>query len=100
MRREQPATPSLSALGRELRYALDALAEPGAGTRASLECRAADLRQRFLATPARDLPDIEARLVLIAELVASLGEGYLLDLVRGTLGDVRALRSGGGSQRE
>lgn len=83
-------------LERELRKAMAALDEPGAGGRANLECRVADLQQRVLATPARSLADIEARLIVIRELAASLGEpGYLLQLIDATLADIRAMRAAG-----
>jgi hypothetical protein len=69
-----------------------AVAAPGCGAIGSLECRLADVEQRFLATPARTMGDLEARLVAIRDLVAGLGpRGYLLDLVEATLADVRAL---------
>ena len=59
----------------------------------------ADLRDRVLATPARDLADLEARLVVIRDLVSQLGTGYLLDLVTATLEDVRAMRSDAEGER-
>jgi ABC-type iron transport system FetAB ATPase subunit len=84
---------TLTATKTELDQATAALTEPGAGAIGSLECRVADLRQRFLATPATDLADLEARLAVIRQLVATLGQGYLLDLVTATLDDVRAMRA-------
>ncbi|MFO1127696.1 MAG: hypothetical protein U1E66_04565 [Rhodospirillales bacterium] len=77
---------------RELDLALAAATEPGAGAIGNLECRIADLQQRFLATPAVSLADVETRLGLIRHLVAGLGPpGYLLHLVDATLADVRRL---------
>jgi hypothetical protein len=84
---------TLASMKTELDHATAALAEPGAGALGSLECRVADLRHRFLATPAADLTDLEARLAAMRELVATLGEGYLLALVSATLDDVRAMRA-------
>lgn len=78
---------------RELAHALQALATPGAGAIGNLECRVADLQTRFLATPARTLADVAARLALIRDLVAGLGPaGYLLQLVDATLKDVEQLQ--------
>ena len=51
--------PSVAATKRELDHATAALAEPGAGTLANLECRVSDLQVRFISTPARDLADID-----------------------------------------
>ncbi len=79
-------------LAKELAQATAALEDPGAGARGNLECRVADLQERLLSTPARDMADVEARLVVIETLVRQLGAGYLLDLVVATLADVRALR--------
>ncbi len=90
--------PSLSQLRRELDLARAALAEPGTGTVATLECRVSDLQQRFLVTPCRDLADLAARLAHIRDLVAGLGPGYLLDLVTATLADVEALRRDPGTR--
>ena len=82
---------SLRQVKRELDLALAAV-ETGAGARATLECRVADLQQRLIATPAALLSDVETRLVLIRDLVADLGPpGYLAHLVEATLADVRAL---------
>lgn len=86
------AGPKADRLARELRQASAALNEPGAGAAGNLECRVADLQQRFLTTPVRDLADLEARLAVIADLVRPLGRGYLLHLVEATLADVRTLR--------
>lgn len=84
---------NVAELERELARAMSALREPGSGAIANLECRVADLQHRLLATPARNLEDLDARLVVIRELVASLGEpGYLLHLVEATLADVRVMR--------
>lgn len=84
---------------RELAHALQALTTPGAGAIGNLECRVADLQARFLATPARSLNDVAARLSLIRDLVAGLGPaGYLLQLVDATLADVERLREEGGQE--
>lgn len=80
-------------LAKELELATAALQDPGAGARGNLECRVADLQERLLSTPAQDLADVEARLVVIRDLVRQLGTGYLLDLVTATLADVRTLRA-------
>jgi hypothetical protein len=86
--------PSVSSTKRELDHATAALAEPGAGALANLECRVSDLQVRFISTPARDLADIEARLQLIREMVAALGSaGYLLNVVDATLENIRAMRA-------
>lgn len=86
--------PTLNDTKNQLDMAMAALNVPGAGAIGSLECRVADLQNRFLTTPARDLTGIEARLVAIRDLVADLGDGgYLLQLVTATLDDVRAMRS-------
>lgn len=78
---------------RELGLALRALDEPGAGARGTQECRIADLQGRLLASPARSLADVEAKLDVIRSVVEGLGpRGYLLDLVSSTLADVRRLR--------
>ena len=77
---------------RELDLALQALATPGAGSIGNLECRVAELQVRLLA-PARSLTDVQARLTLIRDLVAGLGQpGYLLQLVSATLADVERLQ--------
>ena len=77
----------------QLDLALAALATPGAGAIGNLECRVADLQVRFLSTPARSLADVAARLTLIRDLVAGLGQpGYLLQLVNATLADVERLQ--------
>ena len=84
---------SVAATKRELDHAVAALAEPGAGALSNLECRVSDLQVRFISTPARDLADIEARLQLIREMVATIGNaGYLLNVVDATLEDVKAMR--------
>lgn len=96
-RHSPAAAVSLGQLKRELDQALQAVAAPGAGNLANLECRLADLQQRFIATPAADLAGVETRLVVIRDLVAGLGpRGYLLDLVDASLADVRALTSRSG----
>lgn len=88
---------SVAGLEHELRKALASLDEPGAGARGTLECRVADLQQRVLATPARSLADVEARLLVMRAVAASLGEpGYLVHLIDATLADVRAIGTGGG----
>lgn len=85
---------------RDLDKALAALAEPGAGARANLECRVDALQVRLLDARARSLGDVEARLMAIRDVVAGLGEGgYLLNLVDAALGDVRGLMAGGESDR-
>ncbi|MGF1641927.1 MAG: hypothetical protein ACFCUO_13350 [Rhodospirillales bacterium] len=85
---------SVAATKRELDHALAALADPGAGSVANLECRVSDLQVRLIATPARDLADVEARLELVRRLVTEVaGPGYLLEVVEATLGDVRAMRT-------
>jgi hypothetical protein len=87
--------PSVAATKRELDRATAALAEPGAGALANLECRVSDLQVRFLSTPARDLADVEARLESIRLMVVAIGDaGYLLNVVDATLKDVRAMRVG------
>jgi hypothetical protein len=71
-------TMNVTRLELELRRAIAALDEPGAGARGNLECRVADLQERILVTPARTLSDVEARLVIMRDVVTSLGEpGYL-----------------------
>ncbi len=85
---------TVARLEHELRLASAALDESGSGARANLECRVADLQQQVLATPARSLADVEARLSLIRAIAASLGEpGYLVQLIDATIADVRAMRS-------
>jgi len=82
----------LSATKRQLDMAAGALAQPGCGAIANLECRVADLQQHFLATPAATLGDVVVRLEAIREIVVALGEpGYLLHLVDAAIGDVRAI---------
>lgn len=89
---------SVAGLERELRKAMAILHEPGAGARGTLECRVADLQQRVLATPARSLADVEARLRVMRAVAASLGEpGYLVHLIDATLADVRAINAAAGS---
>lgn len=96
MNRDEETRPSVAQLQRELAKAEAALTEPGSGARGTLECRVSDLQQRVLATPAAGLADVEARLVVIRDLVLGLGEpGYLLQLVDATLADVRAMGSAG-----
>jgi hypothetical protein len=88
---------NVASLERELRQAIAALDEPGAGARGNLECRVADLQERILVTPARTLSDVEARLVIMRDIVASLGEpGYLLHLIEANLADVRSMAAAGG----
>lgn len=88
---------TVARLERELRKAMATLDEPGAGSRGTLECRVADLQQRVLATPARSLADVEARLLVMRAVAASLGEpGYLLHLIEATLADVRSMDAAGG----
>lgn len=90
--------PSVAATKRDLDKASAALDQAGAGALANLECRVSDLQVRFIATPARTLDDIEARLELIRTMVASLGPaGYLLNVVDATLEDIRAMRTRGGN---
>lgn len=89
---DDSSEPRVQDLQRELAHAEAALRQPGSGALGTLECRVADLQQRLLTTPARSLGDVEARLEVIRDLVASLGEpGYLLHLVDATLADLRAL---------
>ena len=84
---------TVAATKRDLDKALAALDHPGSGAPANLECRVSDLQVRFIATPARTLGDIEARLELIRTMVESLGPaGYLLNVVNATLDDVRTMR--------
>lgn len=90
---------TLGRLRQQLSQAAEALETEGAGARGNLECRFADLQQQFLTTPARDLAGVEARLVVIRDLVQSLGTGYLLDLVNTTLEDVRSLRGASSGDR-
>lgn len=86
------ADDALAGLRRQLANAEAALRTPGAGAIGNLECRVADLQARLLATPARSLADLEARLALIRDVVAGLGPaGYLLNLVDAALADVRGL---------
>lgn len=93
--RDPRGRPSVAETGKELAKAEAALAEPGAGALGTLECRVADLQERMVSTPARDLADVAARLETIRALVAGLGQaGYLLALVDATLADVRALAGG------
>lgn len=88
---------SMARLERELHKAMATLDEPGAGARGTLECRVADLQQRVLLTPARSLADVEARLLVMRTVAASLGEpGYLLHLIDATLADVRSMGAAGG----
>ncbi len=92
--RKQGSETALSDTKRELDVARQALAEPGSGSIANLECRLADLQVRFISTPAKSLADIEARLQAIRDIVATLGrEGYLLQLVDATLHDVAAMQA-------
>jgi hypothetical protein len=88
---------NVTSLERELRRAIAALDEPGAGARGNLECRVADLQERILVTPARTLSDVEARLVIMRDVVTRLGEpGYLLHLIDATLADVRSMAAADG----
>jgi hypothetical protein len=88
---------NVTSLARELRQAIVALDEPGAGARGNLECRVADLQERVLVTPAHSLSDVEARLVIMRDVAASLGEpGYLLQLIDATLADIRSMAAAGG----
>jgi hypothetical protein len=88
---------NVTSLERELRRAIAALDEPGTGARGNLECRVADLQERILVTPARTLSDVEARLVIMRDVVTSLGEpGYLLHLIDATLADVRSMAAADG----
>ncbi len=94
---QKVSEPSVAATKRDLDKAMAALDQPGAGALANLECRAGDLRVRFISTPAQTLDDIEARLELIRTMVASIGPaGYLLNVVDATLDDVRGMRLRGG----
>lgn len=82
-------------LGRELLLAEEALRQPGGGAIGSLECRVAGLRDELLATPARSLDEVVAKLeVLRALIAASAGEGYALHLCQAILREARALSSG------
>jgi len=84
---------TLAATKRDLDKALAALDHPGSGALSNLECRVSDLQNRFISTPAQSLDDIEARLRLIREMVASLGPaGYLLNVVDATVQDVQAMQ--------
>lgn len=88
MRGENP----LAEVKRLVDQAAAALAQPGAGALPTLECRLADLQDRFLATRARSLADVIVRLEAIREVVLGLGEpGYLLHLVDAAINDLRAL---------
>ena len=51
--------PTVAQTKRELDHAIAALADPGAGAIANLECRVSDLQVRLISTPARDLADVE-----------------------------------------
>jgi hypothetical protein len=82
----------IARISNELQLAQQALREPGAGALGNLECRVADLQGRLLATRARTLADVAARLEVAAALVASLGpRGYLLDLIEASIADLRAM---------
>jgi hypothetical protein len=84
--------PTLSEVKRDLDAATLALHQPGAGAPANLECRLADVQQRFLTTPATSLADVVLRLEVMADIVRGLGEpGYLLHLIEATREDVGAL---------
>jgi hypothetical protein len=86
---------SLEDLKREIDIATDALKSAPLSTLANIECRVADLQQRFITTPAATLDDLETRLTLIRDIVAGLGRpGYLLHLVEATLADVRTMQAG------
>ncbi len=77
---------------RAMDQARAALSEEGSGAVGMLECRLAGLQDTFLATPATDWRDLEARLMAIREIVVGLGEkGYLLHLVDAALADLRRL---------
>lgn len=77
---------------RQIDLAAKSLSQRGSGSIANLECRLADLQEKFVATRAVTLTDVVARLEAIREIVATLGEpGYLFHLVEATLRDVRAL---------
>ena len=65
---------SVARTKRDLDKAAAALEEPGAGSRANLECRLSDLQVQFISTSARSLADVEARLVLIRDMVAAFSE--------------------------
>lgn len=90
---EQPAAASpLLRIKRELEMAEQALHEPGAGARGTIECRVADLQGRLLSTPAGTPAEVAARLEVAAGLVRSLGpRGYLLDLIEACIADLRVL---------
>ena len=91
---ENGSEPTVAQTKRELDHAIAALADPGAGAIANLECRVSDLQVRLISTPARDLADVEARLQKIREMVAEIaGAGYLLNVVDATLDDIRAMRT-------
>jgi hypothetical protein len=78
---------------RQLVLAEQALDELGAGARANLECRVADLQTRYLSTRACSLDDVADRLQVIRGVVERLGpRGYLLDLVDAAIEDVRDLQ--------
>jgi len=89
---DQPAAAPLLRIKRELEMAEQALHEPGAGARGSIECRVADLQGRLLSTPAGTPAEVAARLQVAAALVRSLGpRGYLLDLIEACIADLHAL---------
>lgn len=89
---ESGDAPTLADTKRAMDQARAALGEAGSGAVGTLECRLAGLQDTFLATPARDWRDLEARMLAIREIVVGLGErGYLSHLVDAALADVRRL---------
>ena len=93
--------PTVVETKRRLDVALASLEQPGAGAIGTLECQIGTLQEAMVATPARSLADIEARLQMIGELVATLGpRGYLAQLVEATLADVKALQATAGQAQD
>lgn len=85
---------AIATLARALDATADAMATAPASMTANLECRLAGLQDRFLATRAVTLADLEARLRQIRAIVAGLGEpGYLLHLVDAALADIAAMNA-------
>lgn len=89
---EQQDQPTLTRTKQVMDQTSAAIAEESSGAIGMLECRLASLQDTFLATPARDWRDLEARILAIREIVTALGEkGYLAHLVDAALKDVQDL---------
>jgi hypothetical protein len=84
------------ALKRDVDRAAAALSGAEVSMQANLTCRLAELQERALRTRAVSLDDLEARLLMIREIVAKLGPaGFLLHLVDAALDDLRAMKDNG-----